>query len=287
MTATSDLDLIFVYETEPAAEASDGGKPLAPSQYFGRLAQRFINALTAPTGEGRLYEIDMRLRPSGNAGPIAVSLNAFRKYQEADAWTWEHMALTRARAVSGDPELTARIEAAIGQVLAAPRDPDRLLADVAQMRERMARQHEARSLWQVKHLRGGLVDLEFLAQYLQLRHGAAHPEVFDSSTQGAFAKLARAGLIGASLGGRLIEATRLMRQVQGYLRLTVGDSFDESAAPDGIKAALAEATGSASFAALKTAMVSAAQTAHEAFVEIIEAPAEAAADRVEAASPED
>ena len=287
ITATSDLDLIFVYEAEPTAESSDGKKPLALSQYFGRLAQRFINALTAPTGEGRLYEIDMRLRPSGNTGPIAVSLNAFRQYQESSAWTWEHMALTRARVVTGDPALAAKVEKTITDILTAPRDADRLLVDVAQMRARIANQHAAKSLWQVKHLRGGLVDLEFLAQYLQLRHGAAHPEVFDPSTQKAFTKLLQAGLIGASLGGRLIEATRLMRQVQGYLRLTVGDGFDESTAPNGLKAALAEATGTADFAALKDAVITSAQTAHEAFIEIIDEPAKAAADRIEAATRED
>lgn len=286
MTATSDLDLIFVYEAAPTAQASDGKKPLAPSQYFGRLAQRFINALTAPTGEGLLYEIDMRLRPSGKAGPIAVSLNAFRQYQESSAWTWEHMALTRARVVTGDPDLTAKIEQAIVDILTAPRDSDRLLVDVAQMRDRIARQHEAKSLWQIKHLRGGLVDLEFLAQYLQLRHGAAHPEIFDPSTQKAFTKLVQAGLIGASLGGRLIEATRLMRQVQGYLRLTLGDSFDESTAPEGLKAALAEATGTADFGALRHAVITSAQTAHEAFVEIIDEPAKTAVDRVETTSRE-
>jgi len=286
ITATSDLDLIFVYEAEPTADSSDGKKPLAPSQYFGRLAQRFINALTAPTGEGRLYEIDMRLRPSGNAGPIAVSLNAFRQYQENSAWTWEHMALTRARVLTGEPGLAAKVEKTVTDILTAPRDADSLLVDVAKMRARIAQQHEAKSLWQIKHLRGGLVDLEFLAQYLQLRHGAAHPEVFDPSTQIAFAKLVKAGLVGASLGGRLIEATRLMRQVQGYLRLTVGDGFDESTATNGLKASLAEATGTADFAALREALITSAQTAHEAFIEIIDEPAKAAADRVEAARPE-
>jgi glutamate-ammonia-ligase adenylyltransferase len=273
MTVSSDLDLIFVYEAEPSAESSDGPKPLPVSQYYGRLAQRLINALTALTGEGRLYEIDMRLRPSGKAGPIAVSLNAFRRYQESEAWTWEHMALTRARVVAGDPGLAERIEAAITQVLTAPRDPERLLADVAEMRARIARERQAASLWEVKDLRGGLVDLEFLAQYLQLRHSEAHPEVLDRSTQNAFAMLAKAGVLGTSLAGRLIAATRLIRQVQGFLRLTVSEAFDEEAAPEGLKSALARATGAADFAALKADLFGTAQAAHEAFVEIIEEPA--------------
>ena len=280
MTVSSDLDLIFVYEAGPGVETSDGAKPLPVSQYYGRLAQRFINALSALTGEGRLYEIDMRLRPSGSAGPIAVSLDGFRKYQRDSAWTWEHMALTRARVVVGDPDLARRIEAAIAEVLTGPRDADRLLADVADMRARIAREHEARSLWEVKHLRGGLVDLEFLAQYLQLRHAQAHPEVLDPSTEGAFGKLAAAGLLGASLAARLIEAVRLMRQVQGFLRLTVTGPFDEAAAPEGLKAALARAAGAGDFAALKETLIATAQVAHEAFVELVVEPArEAAAQR--------
>jgi glutamate-ammonia-ligase adenylyltransferase len=265
MTVSSDLDLILIYQAAPDAETSDGAKPLPASQYYGRLAQRFINALTAPTGEGRLYEIDMRLRPSGNAGPIAVSLEGFRRYQETSAWTWEHMALTRARVVAGAPALKHGIEAV-----------------VRGMRERIAKEHAAGSLWQVKHLRGGLVDLEFLAQYLQLRHAAEHPELLDGSTQAAFAKLAEAGLIGRSLGGRLIEATRLMRQVQGFLRLTVGGDLDEAAAPEGLKASLAQATGAADLESLKARLTTTAQVVHEAFIEIIEEPARAAAEQLAA-----
>ena len=140
-----------------------GAKPLAPSHYFARLSQRLINALTAPTAEGRLYEIDMRLRPSGQSGPIATPLAGFRRYQEEDAWTWEHMALTRARVVSGAPAFARRIEAALRDIVCQARDPDRLVTDVADMRQRIDREFAARSLWDVKYLRGGLVDLEFLA----------------------------------------------------------------------------------------------------------------------------
>ncbi len=284
MTVSSDLDLIFIYQADAAAESSDGAKPLPVSQYFGRLAQRFINALTAPTAEGRLYEIDMRLRPSGNTGPIAVTLKAFEQYQRTSAWTWEHMVLTRARVVLGGDELRDGIQAAVREVLTAPRDPDKLLADVAHMRARMAKKHEAGSLWQMKHLRGGLVDLEFLAQYLQLRHVHEHPEVIDASTQRAFAKLAGAGLIGHALGGRLIEAARLMRQVQSFLRLTVGRDFDEAAAPEALKASLAAAAGAADLPALRDRLITTAQIVREAYGEIIGVPAAAAAARLEAAA---
>jgi glutamate-ammonia-ligase adenylyltransferase len=201
MTVSSDLDLIFVYKIPEGVEASDGVKPLAPSHYFARLAQRFINALTAPTADGRLYEIDMRLRPSGKSGPIATSLEGFRRYQENEAWTWEHMALTRARVVAGDAAFADRVQLAVRQILRAPRDPDKLVVDVAEMRERIEREHRAETMWDVKYLRGGLVDLEFLAQYLQLRHARRHPEVLAGGTAEVLESLARAGLIGRSLAG--------------------------------------------------------------------------------------
>ena len=113
MTPTSDLDLVFVYDTAEGAEMSDGARPLSASAYYARLAQRYINALTALTSEGALYEVDMRLRPSGTAGPLAASLAAFRRYHDEDAWTWEHMALTRARVVAGPPALAEAIAATV------------------------------------------------------------------------------------------------------------------------------------------------------------------------------
>ncbi|MDJ0608998.1 MAG: bifunctional [glutamine synthetase] adenylyltransferase/[glutamine synthetase]-adenylyl-L-tyrosine phosphorylase [Kiloniellales bacterium] len=272
MTVSSDLDLVFLYEADPDCEASDGPKPLPVSQYFGRLAQRFINALSAATAQGRLYEIDMRLRPSGAAGPIAVSVSAFQRYHEKESWTWEQMALTRARVVSGDDGLASRIEAARLATLTRPRDPAGLLRDVAEMRDRITREHGAKSAWNVKHLRGGLVDLEFIAQYLQLRHAAERPEILDASTEAAFRKSAEAGLIGRSLAGRLIETMQLLRQVQSFLRLTCKEDFDEETAPDGLKVDLARATGCADFPALKDRVIMAAQQSAEAYFEIIEGP---------------
>ncbi|MFQ6016616.1 MAG: bifunctional [glutamine synthetase] adenylyltransferase/[glutamine synthetase]-adenylyl-L-tyrosine phosphorylase [Kiloniellaceae bacterium] len=284
MTVASDLDLIFIYET--AAEESDGPKPLPASQYFARFAQRFINALSALTPEGQLYAIDMRLRPSGQAGPIATTLAGFRQYHEREAWTWEHMALTRARAVAGDPELGGRIEAVIREVLCAPRDPDTLLTDVADMRARIEREHPAKSIWNVRYLRGGLTDLEFLAQYLLLRHARAHPELLDSSTQAIFAKLAKARLLGAALAQRLIEATRLVRQVQGMLRLIAGPEFDADNGTEALQASLARAAGMPDFATLRASLISTAQVVFEVFIEMIEEPAKAAAPRLKGADAE-
>ncbi len=276
MTVASDLDLIFIYETDEGAEHSGGAKPLEVSQYFARFAQRFINAITALTPEGRLYEIDMRLRPSGNAGPIAATLDGWRQYYERESWTWEHMALTRARLVTGDPGFAARIEATIRDIVLAPRDPGKLLINVAEMRARIAKERPAKSIWSVKYLRGGLTDLEFLAQYLLLRHAAERPELLDGSTQAVYAKLAEAGLMGPALAERLIEATRLVRQIQGMLRLTAAPAFDADTGTEGLQASLARAAGMADFAALRAALIATAQVVHEVFIEMIEEPARAA-----------
>ncbi|MBT7486411.1 MAG: bifunctional [glutamine synthetase] adenylyltransferase/[glutamine synthetase]-adenylyl-L-tyrosine phosphorylase, partial [Rhodospirillales bacterium] len=170
MTSTSDLDMIFVYKAPADAKSSDGPKPLVLTQYFARLSQRVINSITAQTSEGRLFEVDMRLRPSGNAGPIASSLQAFVQYHNDLSWTWEHMAMTRARVIAGPPDLRREVESVIAEVLTRPRDGSKLLADVASMRSRMDDEHHTENPLAIKHLRGGLVDIEFISQYLQLRH---------------------------------------------------------------------------------------------------------------------
>ncbi|SMF40936.1 glutamate-ammonia-ligase adenylyltransferase [Tistlia consotensis] len=285
MTVSSDLDLVFLYEGQPHGgelDESDGPKPLPPSLYYGRLAQRLISALSALTGEGRLYEVDPRLRPSGSAGPIALSRQGFLRYQQEEAWVWEHMALTRARVVVAEPALQAAIEADIRSVLTVPREPGHLVVEVDAMRERIAKQYPGRSLWDCKYLRGALYDLDFLAQYLQLRHAAEHPEVLCRSSAEAFGRLAEAGLLDGGRARFLAEATRLWRRVQGFLRLTVGDRFDEVAAPPGLKAALARAAGAESFEALQQRLMETAQGVSQCYSEIVAGPArraQAAAER--------
>ena len=140
MTVTSDLDLIFIYDVPPGIDASDGERPLPPPLYYTRLGNRFINAVTALTGEGRLYEVDMRLRPSGTKGPIATSREGFIGYSRDSAWTWEHMALTRARPITGSTEFARRVSADIRDTLTRPRDAAKLAADIADMRGRIARE---------------------------------------------------------------------------------------------------------------------------------------------------
>ncbi len=274
MTATSDLDLILIYDVPEGMDSSDGPKPLSPSTYFARLTQRLLNAISVKTGEGTLYEVDMRLRPSGNAGPIATSLEAFRRYHREAAWTWEHLALARARVVAGPPPLTMEIERVVRDTLCQPRDPDTLLREVADMRERMAKEHKA-SFWEVKHRRGGLVDIEFIGQYLQLRHAHAHPGILCNSTGCMLDHAVSLGLLPPEQGGLLREALRLWTAVQTALRQTVEGAFHEDTASDGLKRCLAATAGVDDFAALKERMDGTAAQVHALFEQLIGAPGRA------------
>jgi [glutamine synthetase] adenylyltransferase / [glutamine synthetase]-adenylyl-L-tyrosine phosphorylase len=275
MTMTSDLDLLFLYDVPEGVEATDGRRPLAPSHYFVRLSQRLLSAITSPTAEGRLYEVDMRLRPSGEKGPLATSLQGFLDYQMRDAWTWEHMALTRARVVAGPPEFGAKIEAALVEVLTARRDAEKLLRDVAEMRALIEKTHQTGNIWEGKRVRGGLVDLEFIAQYLQLRHGNAYPEALSPNTTDAFDRLRRAGVLESEAAEELIAATRLWRRVQGILRLAEERLFDEDQAPEGLRQVIARAAGAVDFPTLKATLSATAERVRTLFANVIERPAAA------------
>ena len=275
MTATSDMDLILVYEAPEEVDESDGPRPLSTASWYARLTQRLVNALTAKTAEGTLYEVDMRLRPSGSAGPIASSVHAFARYQRESAWTWEHMALTRARVVTGDPTLAAKVEAVIRDTLTRERDADRLVLEVAEMRERMAREHKADSHWEVKHLRGGLVDIEFTAQYLQLRWGRERPDMLASNTRDALERAATAGKLAGSDLDALVAAWRLWSAVQLVLRQTIAGAFDEKTAPRGLRDVLVEASGLTDFKTLVDRMEDCAAQALEVFERIVGEPGRA------------
>jgi glutamate-ammonia-ligase adenylyltransferase len=243
MTATSDVDLIVVYDFDPEAKMSDGAKPLSVSQYYARLTQRLISAISAPTAEGRLYEVDMRLRPSGNKGPVATQLSSFENYQRTEAWTWEHMALTRARVISGPEELTARISAAIHTTLTTPREHEKLVNDVRDMRERIWADKGSDELWNLKQARGGLIDVEFIAQYLQLRHATEHPDVLATNTVSALMSLRDHGLIDQAAAEPLLQSAQLLNTLAHLLRLASDDAFDPTEAPDGLKSLIANACG--------------------------------------------
>ena len=277
MSASSDLDLVFIYDVPPEAEESDGPRPQSPTQYYARLGQRLINAITAPTAEGSLYEVDMRLRPSGNAGPVATTTQSFRRYHAEQAWTWEHMALTRARVVFATSEnYRAIVEREIKDVLTREREPVTLLRDVADMRARLAREKPAENLWSLKQLRGGVVDIEFIAQYLTLKHAAERPTLLHPSTLGTLDNLVQAGALDAGIGKRLAETLGLWLALQGMLSLTVEDDITAERAqafPDALKQRLARVGNVADFAALEAKVKGAAAEAYDIFREIVEEPA--------------
>lgn len=276
MTPTSDLDLIFIYDTPPATETSDGRRPLPPSQYFSRLSQRLINAVTARTAEGELFEVDMRLRPSGAKGPIASSLGAFIRYHEEAAWTWEHMALTRARVVFGPEALRRRVEAVAHDTLARRRNPDVLLRDVADMRLRLDAEHHSDFIWEVKYIRGGLVDIDFIAQYLQLRHAHDCPQILSPNTRTALRALRDNGLLAAPVADDLVAALDLWQAIQNVLRLTIDGFFRadrEAEVTESLEKILAAVGDAPDVAALKERMQATAATVYGHFRDLVENPA--------------
>jgi glutamate-ammonia-ligase adenylyltransferase len=246
----SDLDLVFVYEAAEDAQSS-GPKNLPASLYYQRLGQRLISALTAPTAEGALYQVDMRLRPSGNKGPIASEFGGFVRYQEEEAWTWEHMALTRARVIAGSAGFSLRISRSIQAVLASSTTPDRLIVDIDSMRKRIRQERPGTDPFDVKNRPGGLIDVEFLTQYLILRHAGRHPGVVSGNTAIALAELKGRDLIAPQDADALIRAQRLWSTLQALLRLTLTGHFDPAIAPSALKAALARAAGAVDFAELE------------------------------------
>ena len=172
MTASSDLDLILLYDFDHDQPDSDGERSLTGAHYFARFTQRLISAFTTRTNYGVLYDVDMRLRPSGRAGPVASRLNSFAQYQDREAWTWEHMALTRARVISASTDFRREIERIIREVLTRRRDAASVATDVADMRRAVALEKGEDDVWDLKYAAGGLIDIDFIAQYLQLVHAA-------------------------------------------------------------------------------------------------------------------
>ena len=193
----------------------------------------------------------MRLRPSGQKGPVATQISSFVDYQEKEAWTWEHLALTRARVITGPDDLRRAVEKAIHDTLVRQRDREKIAADVIDMRGRIEADKGTKNIWDLKQVRGGLVDLEFIAQYLQLIHAHAHPEVLDQNTLGAFQKLAAAGVLPMADAEELIAAVRLIHDLTQVLRLCLEGGFDPATAPSGLKSLLARAGNAPTFAQLE------------------------------------
>ena len=240
LTIGSDLDLVFVFEADEGA-ISNGAKPLPAGTYYARLGQRLVSAIAAHTAEGRLYEIDTRLRPSGNAGPVACSLANFARYHAETAKVWEHQALTRARTVAGDDRLGRIVAAGIEDALRRPRDAVEVAREVRSMRLRIYKEHGHKSPWALKQARGGLVEIEFIAQFLQLTHADRHPEIRHAGTAATFEAAGRIGLLDPDVAERLVCSLRLHHALQAVLRLSGLAVFDPKTAPEGLRHALVAA----------------------------------------------
>jgi [glutamine synthetase] adenylyltransferase / [glutamine synthetase]-adenylyl-L-tyrosine phosphorylase len=269
MTAASDLDLMLIYDFPTDASESDGRKPLGPTLYYARLTQRLISALTAPTKAGRLYEVDMRLRPSGRQGPLATQFASFKLYQQDEAETWEHMALTRARLVAGDASLGADIAKTVRQTLTRERDAAKIAHETRAMRALIAREKGDRDVWDLKLAAGGLIDIEFVAQYVQLAFAHEHPAILHVSTCKVVEEAGRVGLITPEQAEIFIDAHRLYTDATQFMRLSVSGPFDPAKAAAGVKRRIAAAVGSPDFEAFAAALGDARKQVRAAFEAIV------------------
>ena len=249
MTAGSDLDLMTLFQAADGATSKlkDWGAPT----FYARFTQRLIAALSAPTGEGGLYEVDMRLRPSGAAGPVAVSTAAFEGYYAAEAETWEFLALTRARVTwASSPAFAQGVARAIEAALRRPRDAPLTAREVREMRALIAAEKPASGFWDLKLAPGGLVDIEFAAQYLQLIHAASGGPLRPHTGE-ALAALGEAGLADAGAVAALLEAWRVQQDLSQVLKLALDDAADPAAEPKAFQALLARAGGTRGFGDLQ------------------------------------
>jgi glutamate-ammonia-ligase adenylyltransferase len=274
LSAGADLDMMLIYDAPPEAQ-SDGARPLLAGEYFAKLTQRLISALSAPTEEGVLYEVDMQLRPSGSKGPVAVRMAAFAHYYAKDAWTWELQALTRARVICGAERLSAQVMAVVRTAIVRPRARDSVRADVAEMRARLLKEKPARSFWDLKLALGGLIDLEFIAQYGLLTHPSA-PHCANSGK--AFDVLVSIGALTAPEGQALINAHRLYSDLQHAVRVCLPLGADPGEATPAVKAVLARAAGMARFADVEVAVKRAQARVREMFAALVADAGDGSAD---------
>ncbi len=255
LNAGSDLDLIVIYDAA-GVEASTGSRPLAARLYYARLTQALVTALTAQMAEGRLYEVDMRLRPSGRQGPVATAIASFRAYQRDQAWTWEHLALTRARVLAGDASLTDEVEAMRRLILAEKAKGDKVVADVAEMRARLAEAKPGGADWEAKLGPGKMLDIELLAQMVALQ--TASPA---RSVERQLAAGRTAGLVSQTEETALLNAYRLCWRLQAGSRLLSDAVVDPQELGEGARAFLLRETGEASVAGLTSRLAAMATVA--------------------------
>ncbi|GAA3873575.1 glutamine-synthetase adenylyltransferase [Celeribacter arenosi] len=243
LTAASDLDMIVIYNAD-GVEASDGRRPLPARTYYSRLTQALITAMTTQTAEGKLYEVDMRLRPSGNQGPVATSLQSFERYQRDEAWVWEHLALTRATPVAGDDALVVAVEKVRASVLGAPKDDAHVRHETNAMRLRLS-EVKPGDRWDPKNGAGRMMDIELIAETAALLSATMDSDVYAQIAAGQ-----RAGWFTDEEAATLGETYRLMWRMQSGARLLTGEKLDPDTIGAGGRGFLARSTGTASLDAL-------------------------------------
>ena len=254
MTVTSPIDLMLVYDHAPGATESSGRKALSPDRYYGQLSRRFVAAIRAATAEGTLYDVDMRPRPTGNVGPIVTSLSGFIDHHRAEVRTWEHQILAGARVVWAEGELGERFEAARRAVLVETGPRTGLAASLVELREELRDEESGEDIWDIEQKRGGLIDTEFLAHYLQLRHAAENADLLVGDSAAVFEAAGGHGLIDAETARELADAATLWRNLHGILSLTVDERFVETAAPPSLLAVIGRACDMTGIDSLKEAM---------------------------------
>jgi len=267
LSSRSDLDLMLVYEA--LAEATNAG------DFYTKLTQRLITALSAPTEEGALYDVDTKLRPSGSKGPVAVRLSSFERYYAEEAWTWELLALTRLRAVAGDAALGLKVTETAGAAISRMHDREKVFRDVQDMRGLMERERAARGIWDLKLAPGGFVDLEFITQTLQLISG--RPDLLAQNTGAALIRLVEGGALRAEIGATLRAAFDLFSDLNQVLRVSVVSSSEPASWPAPLKARLAQIGGVADFEALEARLRAVQAEVRQAFIQLIGAPRDGSA----------
>jgi len=268
MTAGSDLDLMTLYRAEGETAMSEK-KGWGAETFYARFTQRLVAALSAPTAEGELYPVDLQLRPSGTAGPVAVSMAAFEGYYGREAETWEFLALSRARVVWATSEVfAAEAAAAIEAALRRPRDRAGTAADVLDMRALMTRERPPSGFWDMKLSQGGLVDIEFAAQFLQIVN-AHDGGPLAANTGEALAALQAAGLVDRAAADPLLDAWRLQQDLSQVLKVALSDTADPSREPKRLQAVLAQAGAARDLPALKARLTRARAGAHKAFLRVL------------------
>lgn len=272
LNASSDLDLIVIYDAD-GEEYSDGRRPLASRAYYARLTQALVTAVTAQMSEGRLYEVDMRLRPSGTQGPVATSVASFKDCQQNQAWTWEHLALTRARPVAGVAELMQEIEAFRQKLIASPSSESKVRADLLEMRARIADAKSPEGLWDAKIGAGRLQDIELVAQAAVLLAGGATRDVAESLQSGV-----SIGWFSEKERKTLSESYTLHRTLQMATRLLGEKALDPDAIGAGGVAFILRETGVESFEALQGKLGDAARQAGETIERVLARTAEGTTD---------